>query len=174
MIMQTVYLAILKSRAFSFIFELPANWITRTQLELLLRHSECFLTHSFIFIYFDLHGSALTWFFLSVFFLYTTTVRIIFALLFWLSHSVLSKYVCVCCVLLYTVIYTHTTHSHFRFVVLRFVSALVKCSWPIDKKFEKLGDKNTPSQRKLSRALADFVLIVQLCGRPSVLREQDN
>lgn len=131
--------------------------------------------HTFIyFIYFDLH--ALHWrdlFYLCFFFLYATTVRNDFCSSI-LIIALCSLNVCVCIVLLYTVIYTHTTHSHFRFVILRFVSALVKCSWPIDKKFEKLGDKNTPSQRKLLRALADFVLIVQLCGRPSILREQDN
>lgn len=175
MITQTVLLPILKSRAICFNFELLTNWIMRTQLELRLIHAHIqnVSTHIHLFHLLWFARAALTWFVLSVFFFYMQRqYEMIFALLFWLSHSVL--WMCVCIVLLYTVIYTHTTHSHFRFVILRFVSALVKCSWPIDKKFEKLGDKNTPSQRKLLRALADFVLIVQLCGRPSILREQDN
>lgn len=110
--------------------------------------------HLFIWFYFDLHAlhwrdSFYQWFFACA--MYNTTVRNNFCSFI----LIIALFCCVCVVCSFTQLYTLTQHRHFRFVVLRFVvSALVKCSWPIDKKFEKLGDKNTPSQQKLSTASA--------------------
>lgn len=133
----------------------------------------------FILLYFDLH--ALHWrdsfyqrFF--VFDIYNTTIRNNFCS----SILIIALFccVCVCVVCSFTQSYTLTQHIHmYTFDLLCCVSC-PRLSNVLDRLIKTLKSSATKTRQanesSRARAPANFVLIVQLCGRQSILREQDS
>lgn len=136
-------------------------------------------TYMYTIIYFTLlwfARAALTWFVLSAFFFCfwyihdNTTIRNNFCS----SILIIALFCCVC--VCYTVIYTHTTHMY-TFDLLCCVSC-PRLSNVLDRLIKTLKSSATKTRQanesSRARAPAYFVLIVQLCGWQSILREQDS